>query len=593
MLAGAQLGITICSILLGRVGEPAVAHLIEAPMDLVGIPDALLHPIGFTIALILVVALHILLGEMVPKNIALAGPEASAAMLLVPVHLAWIRIAKPFIAFYNLAANLALRVLRIEPRDELDATVSAGELAEMIGESPRRGTDRRRGARAADPRAAHRRADGVRGRDPLADLRSVRATTDPGTGRTGPTLGSIERAVSETGFSRFPVRGTDGTFTGYLHLKDVLDEILDESVGPDTIIGADTIRPLPVISGDTSLDEATASLRRTSAHLGTVVDGNGRTTGVVALEDLVEEFVGTVRDETHRCEGPRGRRLDRARRRPRRAGGHTPRRSSATAPGRSRPPGVEVPVPVLQPQARAVAALASWLRVGLAGAPEHRDWPHYVPVDGAVTIGHDPPRRPPRHHRPRRRLLSATADRTPRWNCFGLHEWAMVYRDVEAPRHDVPLRLGAQGTDRVVERQGLRCTHFDAFRFFTDDAVGRNAQPLSRAASRRDRAAGLCPRGHGPLQVGHQTGGVGRVRRRRRCPRAGVRPPRTRHAGEPLRPPRPRLHARGRRDPPGARRVRLPPARTRRSGRGDPSRSARPVPVPGLGHHRGRTAPYP
>ena len=120
--------------------------------------------------------------------------------------------------------------------------------------------------------------------------------------------------------------------------------------------------------------------------------------------------------------------------------------------------------------------------VGLAGAPEHRDWPHYVPVDGAVTIGHD-------HLDARRdtiahvaRLLSATADRAPRWNCFGLHEWAMVYRDVEAPRHDVPLRLGAQGTDRVVERQGLRCTHFDAFRFFTDDAVGRNAQPLSRGS---------------------------------------------------------------------------------------------------------------
>ncbi|WP_299572034.1 hemolysin family protein [uncultured Williamsia sp.] len=299
MLAGAQLGITVCSILLGRVGEPAVAHLIEAPMDLVGIPDALLHPIGFTIALILVVALHILLGEMVPKNIALAGPEASA-MLLVPIHLAWIRIAKPFIAFYNLAANLTLRVLRIQPRDELDATVSAGELAEMIGES------RQEGLIDAEEHERLTRALRTAGRTvsevaiPLDDLRSVRATTDPATGRTGPTLGSIERAVSETGFSRFPVRGTDGTFTGYLHLKDVLDEILDESVGPDTIIGADTIRPLPVISGDTSLDEATASLRRTSAHLGTVVDGNGRTTGVVALEDLVEEFVGTVRDETHR-----------------------------------------------------------------------------------------------------------------------------------------------------------------------------------------------------------------------------------------------------------------------------------------------------
>src|SRR6478752_2750230 len=85
MLAGAQLGITICSILLGRVGEPAIAHLIEAPLDALGVPAGFLHPIGFTLALSLVVVLHILLGEMVPKNIAIAGPERSA-MLLVPMH---------------------------------------------------------------------------------------------------------------------------------------------------------------------------------------------------------------------------------------------------------------------------------------------------------------------------------------------------------------------------------------------------------------------------------------------------------------------------------------------------------------------------
>ncbi|MGJ0121056.1 hemolysin family protein [Williamsia sp. MIQD14] len=299
MLAGAQLGITICSILLGRVGEPAVAHLIEKPMDLAGVPDAFLHPIGFTIALILVVILHILLGEMVPKNIALAGPERSA-MLLVPAHLAFIRVAHPLIAFYNLAANLSLRAMRVEPKDELDATVSAGELAEMIGESREEGLidaeehDRLTRALRTTGRTVSEVAIG------LDELRSVQVTVEAGTGRSGPTLGSIEKAVSDTGFSRFPVRGVDGVYTGYLHLKDVLDEILDDQVGQESVIGVDKIRPLPVISGDTSLDEATAHLRRTSAHLGAVVDGNGRTIGVVALEDLVEEFVGTVRDETHR-----------------------------------------------------------------------------------------------------------------------------------------------------------------------------------------------------------------------------------------------------------------------------------------------------
>ncbi|MDY6811425.1 MAG: hemolysin family protein [Actinomycetota bacterium] len=299
MLAGAQLGITICSILLGRVGEPAVAHLIERPLHLVHVPEALLHPISFTIALSLVVVLHILIGEMVPKNIALAGPETSA-MLLVPAHLMFIRIARPLIAFYNWLANISLRLMRVEPKDELASSVSPGELAQMIAESKQEGLidaeEHERLTRALQ--SVSRTVGEVM--IPLNSLRSVSVEVEEMTGGTGPTLGSVERAVSDTGFSRFPVRGPDGTFTGYLHLKDVLDEILDEQIGPDTIIGISKIRPLPVIASTTLLEEATSTLRRTSSHLGAVVDESGRTIGVVALADLVEEFVGNVRDETHR-----------------------------------------------------------------------------------------------------------------------------------------------------------------------------------------------------------------------------------------------------------------------------------------------------
>ncbi|MCF3939494.1 hemolysin family protein [Gordonia tangerina] len=299
MLAGAQLGITICSILLGRVGEPAVAHLIERPLHLVHVPDALLHPISFTVALSLVVVLHILIGEMVPKNIALAGPETSA-MLLVPAHLMFIRIARPLITFYNWLANISLRLMRVEPKDELASSVSPGELAQMIVESKREGLidaeEHERLTRALQ--SVSRTVGEVM--IPLDTLRSVSMEVDEKTGGTGPTLGSVERAVSDTGFSRFPVRGPDGTLTGYLHLKDVLDEILDERIGPDTIIGISKIRALPVIASSTLLEEATSALRRTSSHLGAVVDESGRTIGVVALADLVEEFVGNVRDETHR-----------------------------------------------------------------------------------------------------------------------------------------------------------------------------------------------------------------------------------------------------------------------------------------------------
>ncbi|WP_431970327.1 hemolysin family protein [Nocardia sp. bgisy134] len=293
MLAAAQLGITICSILLGRVGEPAVAHLLEGPFELLGLPDQLLHPVAFAVALTIVVILHILFGEMIPKNIALAGPERSA-LLLVPMHLMWLRIARPLIAIYNLAANLSLRLLRIEPKDELEATVSSVELAEMIGESRSEGLL---------DEEEHRRLTQALGTSdqivadvmvPLATTRSV-----PLRGN-GTTLGDVETAVTETGFSRYPVRADDGSLVGYLHVKDVLDKVADDAAGPSTPIPRTDIRPLPTVGAATTLFEALARLRRTSSHLGRVVDARGNTVGIVALEDLVEEFVGTVRDTTHR-----------------------------------------------------------------------------------------------------------------------------------------------------------------------------------------------------------------------------------------------------------------------------------------------------
>lgn len=293
MLAAAQLGITICSILLGRVGEPAVAHLLERPFELAGLPEALLHPVSFVLALAIVVILHILLGEMIPKNIALAGPERSA-LLLVPLHLAWLRIARPLIAVYNFAANLSLRMLRIEPKDELEATVSSDELAEMIGESRSEGLL---------DEEEHRRLTQALGTGerfvaevmvPLAQVRTIPLRV------RGTTLGDIENAVAETGFSRYPVRASDGSLVGYLHVKDVLDKVSDETAGPGTEIPRTDIRPLPTVLMGTTLYEALARLRRTSSHLGRVVDARGNTVGIVALEDLVEEFVGTVRDTTHR-----------------------------------------------------------------------------------------------------------------------------------------------------------------------------------------------------------------------------------------------------------------------------------------------------
>ncbi len=291
MLAGAQLGITVCSILLGRVGEPAVAHLLEKPFALLGVPDAVLHTVSFLVALGLVVILHVLLGEMVPKNIAIAGPEATA-MLLTPIYLAYIRLARPFIAFYNVAANATLRLFGVEPKDELEVTVSTVELAEMIAES------RSEGLLDIEEHTRLTRALQIRGRKvgdvaiPLSEVRTV-AVAGPG---LGPTVGAIERALTQTGYSRFPVAQADGSFLGYLHIKDLL-ALADD---PASVVGTSMVRPLPLVSADLPLPDALSSLRRDNSHLALVTDISGAVCGIVALEDLVEDLVGTVRDGTHR-----------------------------------------------------------------------------------------------------------------------------------------------------------------------------------------------------------------------------------------------------------------------------------------------------
>ena len=290
MLAGAQLGITICSILLGRVGEPAVAHLLEPLFGLVGVPDAVLHTVSFVIAITFVVVLHVLLGEMVPKNIAIAGPE-SAAMLLVPPYLMWVRLARPIIAFYDWCAHIVLRAVGIEPKTELENTVSTVELSEMIAESLSEGL--------LDPEEHNRlsRALQIRNRVvadvaiPLSEVHAVPADADG----TGPTVRAIQQALEETGYSRFPVTGTGGRFIGYVHIKDVLS-LVDDA---DAVVDLSMVRALPQVSAALPLPDALSRLRRSNSHLALVTADDGRVTAMVALEDLVEDLVGTMRQRTH------------------------------------------------------------------------------------------------------------------------------------------------------------------------------------------------------------------------------------------------------------------------------------------------------
>ncbi|APU14344.1 MULTISPECIES: hemolysin family protein [Actinoalloteichus] len=286
MLAGAQLGITMCTVGLGALGEPAVAHQLERVLEPLGVPEVLLHPIAFVIALSLINILHIMLGEMVPKNLAIAAPE-KMAMWLVPAHVGFVRVTRPLIGTFNIAANGILRLMKVEPKDELASAYTAQEMTNLFAESRREGlledSEHRRLAKTLS--SAERTVGDVL--VPVAEL-----TTIP----EHPSIGDVEQAVSSTGFSRFPVQAGDGRLVGYLHVKDVLEQADADRSAPVT---AGRVRSLPELPANMRLDEALTTLRRAHSHLAAAVGAEGEVLGVVALEDLVEEYVGTVRDGTH------------------------------------------------------------------------------------------------------------------------------------------------------------------------------------------------------------------------------------------------------------------------------------------------------
>lgn len=289
MLAGAQLGVTVCSILLGRVAEPAVADLLDDPFALVGVPDPLLHTVAFVVALAIVVTLHVLLGEMVPKNIAIAGPE-TAAMLLIPSYLVYVRAVRPLIAFYNWCANITLRALRIEPRDELDIAVSTVELSEMIAESVSEGL--------LDPEEHTRltRALAIRSRVvadiavPRRAIRTVNASPAPARRsgrwrRRSPPPGSPG--------SRWSIR--PGRSSGTCTSKTCSGSAMT----PPRCSTASRCVRCPGCRRRCRWPRR-FRLRRTNSHLALATAADGAVVAMVTLEDLVEDLVGTVRDGTHR-----------------------------------------------------------------------------------------------------------------------------------------------------------------------------------------------------------------------------------------------------------------------------------------------------
>lgn len=284
MLATAQLGITVCSVSLGVIAEPAIAHALEGPFHDWGLSEAWAHGVAVAIALLVVVGLHVVIGEMVPKNAAVSSPDRAALVFGPPLVLI-ARVARPVIAFLNWIANGILRLVGVEPRDEVTSAFTADEVHSIVERSSEEGTlQDAAGLLTGAIEFSDRLA-----RDVMVPIGEV-VTVDHGVSAEG-----LEQVAARTGYSRFPVL-RDGDIVGYLHIKDTLFVRPGEREEP---LPTWRVRDLATVPADAEVEAVLGDMRRRGSHVALVVEG-GAPAGVVFLEDIIEELVGEVRDSIAR-----------------------------------------------------------------------------------------------------------------------------------------------------------------------------------------------------------------------------------------------------------------------------------------------------
>lgn len=287
MLAACQLGITVASLLILNVSEPAIHHLLEIPLHLTGLPEEVIGTVAFVITLLLVSFLHVVLGEMVPKNISFSLPDR-AVLLLAPPLVFIARVFNPVIFVLNAIANGVLRLFRVTPKNEANSVFTLDEVATIVAQSTREGVL----SDAGGTLSAAFEFTSKKVRDVAVGMASLVTLPEDA------TPADVERAVAQRGFSRYILVDDEGEPTGYLHLKDVID--LDDESEFDEPVPPKRIRQLISIFRGTDLEDALATMRRSGVHVARAFDENGATKGVLFLEDIIEELVGEVQDATRR-----------------------------------------------------------------------------------------------------------------------------------------------------------------------------------------------------------------------------------------------------------------------------------------------------
>ncbi|MEV7992770.1 hemolysin family protein [Streptomyces sp. NPDC086077] len=283
-LSGTQLGITITSLVVGMLAEPALAALLDGPLTAVGIPEGAVSGVAVAIGMLLASAVQMVVGELVPKNWAVSRPMQVARFVAGPQHL-FARAFRPVIAALNSVANRLVRALGVEPTEELASARTPGELVSLARHSARAGALEQDTADLFVRTLSLGELTAQHVMTPRVKVSALQSSA---------TAADVVNLTRATGLSRFPVyRDRIDEVVGMVHLKDALAVSAPERLR--TPVGRIAKSPL-LVPETLPVQPLLARLRR-EQPIAIVVDEYGGTAGVVTLEDIVEELVGEVRDE--------------------------------------------------------------------------------------------------------------------------------------------------------------------------------------------------------------------------------------------------------------------------------------------------------
>ncbi|MFF0743819.1 hemolysin family protein [Streptomyces sp. NPDC004111] len=288
-LSGTQLGITLTSLVVGMLAEPALAALLHGPLTATGIPAGAVSGISVVIGMLLASAVQMVIGELVPKNWAVSRPLHVARFVAGPQH-RFSTVFRPVISLLNTVANRLVRMLGVEPTDELASARTPGELVSLARHSAQAGALEQDTADlfVRTLSLGHLTAQHVM--TPRVKVSSLQSSA---------TAADVLNLTRATGLSRFPVyRERIDEIVGMVHLKDALAVPAHDRIR----VPVGRIAVPPLLVPETLPVQPLLERLRSEQPIAVVVDEYGGTAGVVTLEDIVEELVGEVRDE-HDAEG--------------------------------------------------------------------------------------------------------------------------------------------------------------------------------------------------------------------------------------------------------------------------------------------------